>query len=501
MSNLRYLKEYQSKTPSKNSYFLLFFFWVFSLFCPSTFSFGEISYETIHKTGPSVNRFDIVFFNDLYFDGETNAYAKHVSFAWNELKTKQQFWNRYEKFFNIHRVDVPTVPKISIDSVERFTSPLGIKYIFGYGRIQLQFSVFGIIQPPQDYLDHLELEADTKVIVIGHLFQGGLAHSLKNLCYVTGSTAEYQTDMLLAHELGHSQVGLGDEYLKTIRSTDDRPNMAFTLEEADRKWGHWYGYNGNGVQIGKLEDGIWVPFRGEGYNYYRPTLTSVMNVAGGMGALAREELVIDLYESIRPIDSHSENTLPVTAGDILEVNVVDKEVVDVSWLVNGEHLSGEHYFVLDEMSLDENATISLVAWDNTLNTDYQTDDRGGWVRKDDEGKLVQKVDFKYSKVRDEGSWQRSVPTFWNKWKKSNWLGHFFVSENDWIYHEKLGWIYPVKSSGGIWFFKSNAGWFWTSPNAYPWLYAYEFDDWMYLKSTDSGHLFYHFSKKKWIAEN
>ena len=141
--------------------------------------------------------------------------------------------------------------------------------------------------------------------------------------------------------------------------------------------------------------------------------------------------------------------------------MVDREIVDVSWLVDGKHLSGNHYFVLDEMNLDENATISLVAWDNTLNTDYQTDDRGGWVRKDDEGKLVQKVDFKYTKVRDEGSWQRSVPTFCNKWKKSNWLGHFFVSENDWIYHEKLGWIYPVKSNGGIWFFKSKVGWFWT----------------------------------------
>ena len=466
---------------------------------------AEISFETIHKTGPSKNRFDIVFFNDLYFDGETNAYVKQVSLVWAKLKKELHFWNRYQNFFNVHRIDLPTVPRSSVNRLRDFSSPFGINYKNGkwgpdwrfYPRwnYKLTNRVIG------ELLEHLELEGDTKIVVIGHLFTNGVAHTLTDICYLTGSDKEGGMHRLLAHELGHSQVGLKDEYIpRDMLSTYRVPNMAFTLEEAREKWGHWYGYNGNGIQIGKLENGSWAPFKGNG-NYYQPALPTLMAMGWRMSALEREEFVIDLYNNMRPIDSHSDNTLPVTVGDILEVNVVDREIVDVSWLVDGKHLSGNHYFVLDEMNLDENATISLVAWDNTLNTDYQTDDRGGWVRKDDEGKLVQKVDFKYTKVRDEGSWQRSVPTFCNKWKKSNWLGHFFVSENDWIYHEKLGWIYPVKSNGGIWFFKSKVGWFWTSPKAYPWLHADDYDDWMYLKSTDSGHLFYHFSKKKWIAEN
>ncbi len=87
-------------------------------------------------------------------------------------------------------------------------------------------------------------------------------------------------------------------------------------------------------------------------------------------AVSREQLVLDIYERVDPIDSFTD------AGQISElqqitVDTVDPEVIDLTWFVNGEQIEGITGETLDLQALGElgyedgSYDISVVAQDNT----------------------------------------------------------------------------------------------------------------------------------------
>ena len=64
-----------------------------------------------------------------------------------------------------------------------------------------------------------------------------------------------------------------------------------------------------------------------------------------------------------------------------------------------------------------------------------------------------------------------------------WFGYYWKSNDTWIFHYKLGWIYPVgKGSYDNWLFLPDHGWMWTGRYVYPYFYSdkdsvwYEYDD-------------------------
>ena len=84
------------------------------------------------------------------------------------------------------------------------------------------------------------------------------------------------------------------------------------------------------------------------------------------------------------------------------------------------------------------------------------------------------------------------------WKNSSWFGYFYDPGNNWIYHQTLGWLYPVDSgSSGVWFYHSSYGWMWTNSTAYPWIYFYSLPGWRYYLS---GKGFYDASTQKWLSQ-
>jgi uncharacterized repeat protein (TIGR02543 family) len=67
---------------------------------------------------------------------------------------------------------------------------------------------------------------------------------------------------------------------------------------------------------------------------------------------------------------------------------------------------------------------------------------------------------------------------------SSWLGYFLTFENGWYYHLKLGWIYPQGDSlNGLWFWSSDAGWFWTNEEIFEesFLWSTSDNDWVFIK--------------------
>ncbi|MDC0157824.1 formylglycine-generating enzyme family protein, partial [Verrucomicrobia bacterium] len=89
----------------------------------------------------------------------------------------------------------------------------------------------------------------------------------------------------------------------------------------------------------------------------------------------------------------------------------------------------------------------------------------------------------------------SVNDLGNNWKQSTWFGTYLDSNSSWIYHDALGWVYPVNSGGNEnWLYQSTLGWMWTNQSVYPYLYQNSNNGWIYL----SNQLYYSSSSSSWI---
>ncbi len=83
------------------------------------------------------------------------------------------------------------------------------------------------------------------------------------------------------------------------------------------------------------------------------------------------------------------------------------------------------------------------------------------------------------------------------WKQSSWFGNFFDSGSNWIYHENLGWLYPVDSGvDATWLYHPELKWMWTKKEFYPWLYLNDLQGWRYYSATKG---FYDYSKSAWTS--
>jgi hypothetical protein len=93
----------------------------------------------------------------------------------------------------------------------------------------------------------------------------------------------------------------------------------------------------------------------------------------------------------------------------------------------------------------------------------------------------------------------------NGWWVNPWFGYFWkVGEDDWLFHEKLGWIFLKKQgdrSIWIWIQKMN-GWFWTAKDHYPYLHSESSQSWYWLnldKSDFNRLVIYDYANTKWFS--
>ena len=81
------------------------------------------------------------------------------------------------------------------------------------------------------------------------------------------------------------------------------------------------------------------------------------------------------------------------------------------------------------------------------------------------------------------------------------MGNFYLNANGWVRHEKLGWVFPIKSpTAGLWLWKEGMGWLWTDDGVYPFLYQNSGAGWLYFYGQHGGTgLFYDYAKKRWVT--
>jgi hypothetical protein len=143
------------------------------------------------------------------------------------------------------------------------------------------------------------------------------------------------------HEGGHGHNQLSDEYGNCEQSRVSREaaygvNVSLTNGMSGGKWDGWIGYNhtpGTGMQ------GF---FACDGGQTWRPSQNSMMNSLFGTNPntsynpVSREKIAMDIWRVVAaPYDSVMPAAGPVTNPASLTVNVIDPEVINVDWTVDG----------------------------------------------------------------------------------------------------------------------------------------------------------------------
>ena len=95
-----------------------------------------------------------------------------------------------------------------------------------------------------------------------------------------------------------------------------------------------------------------------------------------------------------------------------------------------------------------------------------------------------------------------------EWSIINWFGPIFSSlqpsGSAWIYHAEMGWLYVPhgQEEDSLWMWDGEFGWFWTSEDAYPYLYHNSSWSWLYFGGIiDNNRTFYDFNSQSWINQS
>ena len=102
----------------------------------------------------------------------------------------------------------------------------------------------------------------------------------------------------------------------------------------------------------------------------------------------------------------------------------------------------------------------------------------------------------FTEVRD--LWSKATD-LGQGWKSLNWLGIYYKHESNWLYHNGLGWVYPVLSTGdSLWIYLPQKDeWVWTKESVFPYLFHGFSEKWLYYVLNGRGSKFYQWDGNDW----
>jgi len=334
------------------------------------------AYTVVSEHGLSSNRVNIVFLGDGYTAGQIETdYVSHVNTILAHMfgGTEDPF-GRYANFFNIYRVNV-----VSNESGAD-VAPLGISrdtaldasYYWDGSTERLLFvdpnkaaGVRNAALSGSGIWPHINL------VTVNDTRYGGGADGTFAVC----AGGNIYSGELALHEMGHSFSGLADEYDDTnsgavsVYSGPEPAEVNVTKDPNGAKWSRWLGYD-QGGSLGAV--GAYEGARYYDQGLYRSSTTSKMRQLGQpFNAVSREKIILDIYNVVHPIDSYitgpQEEEL-LTDPQNLWVDVVDPDVISVSWYVNGKIVAGaddEQFNMADFGYGPGNYSVKVRAYDAT----------------------------------------------------------------------------------------------------------------------------------------
>lgn len=342
------------------------------------------AYQTIIETGPNQNRVDLVFLGDGYTaaDIADGTYAAHIDGVLDYVfnYTEDPF-PRYRNFFNVYRIDVisnESGSDVPPEGIYRDTALDGSYYFNGGPERLLYLSeskTTGAIMSELSAGAPFALN-EMRLVTVNETRYGGGGGQYA--VFAGGNSKAYD---LALHETGHAFGRLADEYYYSDGryypgSEPVQANVTTVSDPGAVKWSNWIGYvDPDHPDIGPI--GVYEGAKFYEYGLYRPSENSKMRSLGTpFNAVSREQLILQFYKYVDPLDDWLTNDAEPVNGDDLWVKVVDPDVIDVRWLVDDIPLAGATGQTLrlsDYGFGPGDYQVEALAYDNLI---------GDWIRRD-----------------------------------------------------------------------------------------------------------------------
>ena len=307
-------------------------------------------FTTIRNNGPSSNRIDVVLLGDGYTPEELNAYAAHAGNVNNSFFAQEPF-AAYSSYFNVHRVDVPSIES-GVDEIDlNIFRNTALNMAYGCFNIERLLCI-SISKAHQAAASAPEFE---QILALANSTRyGGAGYPADEVGTLAGNNGSAVEIAL--HEFGHAFADLHDEYDYADGATYfggeflEANVSIFTAAELASMGSKWHLW----LDLPSVDS-----FEGGAYNQfgvYRPTFNSKMRALNRpFEEVNVEQLVLSMYEIVSPIDDATAASptplSPLTTFYVTPLAPNDHSL-SVQWAVDGDDVVGatEMTFRLADLS-------------------------------------------------------------------------------------------------------------------------------------------------------
>ena len=330
-------------TSSFNQYIKIFLsiFFLFSLTKAEVFPVADIMVN-----GSQDSRVNIVFLGDGYTAQEMSSYINDVEEVVDGLFNTVPYSN-YINHFNVFAVEVPS-NESGTDHPGTASDCGGeagnVFYADTY--FDSSFDLYGIhrllyIQNTSAAFDVLMDNVpnwDIVFVMVNTTMYGGAGGS-----FAVFSRAESSTEIAI-HEIGHSFVGLSDEYWAGFQYANENTNMTQETDPSVVRWESWMNENGVGIY----------PYESPGSDWHRPHQNCKMRYLGPpFCSVCSEHTVKTIYSTVNMIEGYypPNNNIFIEADGVEFFSVTpilnSPNYISTGWYLDGELVSQNSSFELD----------------------------------------------------------------------------------------------------------------------------------------------------------
>ncbi|MCC5576466.1 hypothetical protein IMZ11_12570 [Microtetraspora sp. AC03309] len=230
----------------------------------------------LQQTGPSSQRFDLVFVGDGYTSSELATFHAHAASQWAVMTSVEPF-KTYKDSFNVWMVDViSTDSGVDNDPTQGVSKNTALGMYFWCGSIERLLCV----NESTALAYAANAPAVDQVVALGNTTKYGGAGGT----VATAAGGNASAGQIVVHELGHSMAGLTDEYEDGYgRYRGSEPSAAnatiYTAAQLTSGKRKWYQYLGQATPDGGVI-GVYAGASGYSSGIYRPSQNSLMRTLG-----------------------------------------------------------------------------------------------------------------------------------------------------------------------------------------------------------------------------
>lgn len=296
--------------------------------------------DTLLKAGRLDNRINIVLLPDGYQASEMNKFRTDATAFMNAMLNTIPF-AQYQSYFNFFLIQVPsnqsgaTHPGNAADEGPTPITPIETKDTYFGSRFD-SFGIHRLVTTTQftrftNVMATNFPDYDLAVMLVNSPHYGG-SGGTPSIATVNSASTE-----IAIHEVGHTFVGLADEYWAGAQYASESTNMTQNNNTATIRWRNWLNTTNIGVYA----------HTPPGQNWYKPA-----NGTCKMEALnrpfcnvCRETFTYRFLDLVRPIDAFVPATANVTVNQQTTFRLTpvlpNPNTIRTEWRLNGQVIAGQ----------------------------------------------------------------------------------------------------------------------------------------------------------------